>query len=160
MSEEAEEEGQQQDEGPPNPDQHIPVPLETLGWSDVMKEQTCAFMSTYCVQGMCWCLWFISPNITAFMHPGWLTHHPVPCGSDRSATCPRSPSLAGQGWDWTPGPGFPVLSSCCLQLVTSSEVWAPHLQGPVLSHLELKVLLISCPQHSRDMGGAGAGGEP
>ena len=45
---------------------------------------------------------------------------------------------------------FLVLSSCCPQVDTSSELWAPHQQGPVLSHLELRVLLTTCPQHSRD----------
>ena len=45
---------------------------------------------------------------------------------------------------------FPVLSSCCPEVDTSSELWAPHQQGPVLSHLELRVLLTTCPQHSRD----------
>ena len=95
--EEEEEEEEQQDKGHRDPDQHIPVPLETLGWSDVMKEQTCAFMSTYCVQGMCWCLWFISSNLIAPVHPGWLIPHSVHCSSHRSATCPRSLGLAGAG---------------------------------------------------------------
>ena len=45
--EEEEEEEEQQDKGHRDPDQHVPVPLETLGWSDIMKEQTCAYMSTY-----------------------------------------------------------------------------------------------------------------
>ena len=55
---------------------------------------------------------------------------------------------------------LPVLSSCCPQVDTSSELWAPHQQGPVLSHLELRVLLTTCPQHSRDTGGAGLCSEP
>ena len=54
-------------------------------------------MDTHCVRGTCWGLSFISCNLTVLVYQGWLTHHPVHCGSERSATCPRSPSLAEAG---------------------------------------------------------------
>ena len=111
----------------------------------------CHLMSTYCVCGTGWGLSFLCSNLTALMHQGWLTLHPVHCGSEKSAMCSDHPARPGQGWDWTPGRGFPVLSSCFPQVDTSSELWVPHLQGSVLSHLELRVLLITCPQHSRDV---------
>ena len=95
--EEEEEEGEQQDEGHRDPNQDVQGPLETLGRSDVMNELRCHLMSTYCVRGTCWGLSFICSNLTALVHQGWLTHHPVHCGSERSAMCPTSPSLAGAG---------------------------------------------------------------
>ena len=41
--EEEEEEEEQQNKGHQDPDQHVPVPLETLGWSDVMNEPKVPF---------------------------------------------------------------------------------------------------------------------
>ena len=155
MSEEAEEEGQQQDEGPPNPDQHIPVPLETLGWSDVMKEPKVSFNKHLLCARHVLGLSFISSNLTALVLQGWLTHHPVHCGSERSATCPGSPGLARAGLGLDPWTWVPCAVLMLPQVDTSSELWAPHLQGPVLSHLELRGPYYLPPAqqgHRRDRG--------
>ena len=57
-------------------------------------------MDTHCVRGTCWGLSFISCNLTVLVYQGWLTHHPVHYGSERSAPAPGHPAWLRQGWDF------------------------------------------------------------